>query len=108
MRNSRICRKVSVNYSNNTCEIKVSGAGDLKAKDLICRDIKANISGAGDLDMKGKAETGEYKVSGSGDIHAHATERLYARASGSGDIKYKGDPRNDTRSTGVGDIKRIK
>lgn len=112
----------------NTCEIKVSGAGDMKARDLVCRDIKANISGAGDLDLKGKAETGEYKVSGSGDlaaydfvvkdleckvsgsgdIHAYATENLYARASGSGDIKYKGNPRNDTRCTGAGDIKRVK
>lgn len=112
----------------NICEIKISGAGDMKASDLICRDIQVSISGAGDLDLKGKAKTGAYKVSGSGDldaydfiveelecrvsgsgdIHAHATEKLYARASGAGDIKYKGDPRNDTRSSGGGEIKRVK
>ncbi|WP_308550418.1 head GIN domain-containing protein [uncultured Parabacteroides sp.] len=112
----------------NACEIKVSGAGDMEAKDLICGNIKAGVAGAGDLNLKGKAEKGEYKVSGSGDIsaygfivkdlsckvsgsgdiEAYATETLEASASGSGDICYKGNPKANTRCSGAADITRVK
>lgn len=96
----------------NTCAIKVSGAGNLRINDLNCQNIQVNISGAGDLKLKGSAQTGEYKasgsgdisaydfvvadlkcrVSGSGDIKAYATNSIDANASGSGDIKYRGNP----------------
>lgn len=112
----------------NACEIKVSGAGDMEAKDLICTNIKVGVTGAGDLKLKGKAEKGEYKVSGSGDVSAYgfilkdlsckvsgsgdlsayATGTLEASASGSGDISYKGNPKANTRCSGAADITRVK
>lgn len=108
------------------CRIAVSGAGDMKASDLICEEIKCQVSGAGDIDLKGKASQGSYgvsgsgdikayefqvgklscAVSGSGDIKAYATETLDASASGSGDIKYKGNPAANTRVSGSADIEK--
>lgn len=108
------------------CRISVSGAGDMKASDLICEEIKCQVSGAGDIDLRGKADQGIYRVSGSGDIKAyefmvgklscavsgsgdikaHATETLDASASGSGDIKYKGNPATNTHISGSADIEK--
>lgn len=110
------------------CLIGVSGAGDLKGGNLICKEIKCRVSGSGDIELNGKADQANYAVSGSGDIKAFdfevrqlkcavsgsgdikafATETLDASASGSGDIKYKGNPEANTRVSGSSDIERVR
>lgn len=111
----------------NNCKIMVSGAGNVVVDDLNCTNIDCKVSGAGDIDLKGNAVDGVFKVSGSGDIKAYGfevkrldcavsgsgdvkvyvTEKLDARASGSGDIQYKGNPSAKTRVSGSGDINRV-
>lgn len=110
------------------CKINVNGAGDLAIEDLQCADLQVEISGAGDVKLKGKVQNGKYEVSGagdlsaygcvvenlecevhgSGDILAHATQTLKAEASGAGDILYKGNPKANVETSFAGTIKKVK
>jgi hypothetical protein len=107
--------------------VSISGAGDLIAEQLACKELACNISGAGDIALKGKADRARFTVSGAGDIKAYdlivkyleckvsgsgdakimATETLDATVSGTGDIRYKGNARANTRISGFGDIKKV-
>ncbi|MDR1161323.1 MAG: DUF2807 domain-containing protein [Tannerellaceae bacterium] len=107
--------------------IRISGAGDLIAEELACKELETNISGAGDIVLKGKADKARFTVSGAGDIKAYdfmvkdleckvsgsgdakitATETLNATVSGTGDIRYKGNARANTRVSGFGDIRKV-
>jgi hypothetical protein len=136
--NSRNISKVKVNGSGNfymekevnagELEIRISGAGDVKADSLYCENLKLTISGAGDAEIKGAANSAEFHVSGAGDIKAFdylvnkldcsisgagdvetfVYESLNASISGAGDLKYKGDPEKVTyRVSGAGDIRKV-
>ncbi len=107
-------------------KIRISGAGDLVADDLACNTIECNVSGAGDITLRGRADKGKFtvsgagdikaydfpvvdlecKVSGSGDVKVNATGTLDASVSGVGDIHYKGNAKANTRVSGFGDIKK--
>jgi hypothetical protein len=107
--------------------VGISGAGDLIAEQLTCKEVECNISGAGDIALKGKADRARFTVSGAGDIKAYdlivkyleckvsgsgdaritATETLDATVSGTGESRYKGNARANTRVSGFGDIKRV-
>lgn len=109
-------------------KVDLSGAGDIEVKNLICDTFDGLIRGAGDLDLKGKAERATYYVSGAGDVNAYefavkdlackvsgagdlkvyATEYLDATVSGTGDIHYKGNPQTKTKVSGFGDIEKVK
>lgn len=110
------------------CELTSSGASDTKFSNLNCKTIEVISSGASDVHLKGKADIGEFNVSGSSDINGydfilkelsckasgssdiktHVTDRLEARASGSSDIKYKGDPKTNTDASSASDIDRVR
>lgn len=110
------------------CALSSSGASDTKFSNLNCRTIEVESSGASDVYLKGKADTGEFKVSGSSDINGYdfilkelickasgssdiktyVTDRLEAQASGSSDIKYKGDPKANTNASSASDIDRVR
>ncbi|WP_195280855.1 GIN domain-containing protein [Parabacteroides johnsonii] len=110
------------------CKMKASDTGKLKVTDLQCRHMNAVIKGCGVLELKGKAQTGKYKVgdagelksygfiteelnchvSGAGEGKVHVTEMLEGNVSGSGRLKYKGFPRSDVRCTEAGRTKRVK
>ncbi|MDR0749001.1 MAG: DUF2807 domain-containing protein [Tannerellaceae bacterium] len=107
--------------------VSISGAGDLIAEELACKELECNISGAGDIALKGEADRARFSVSGAGDIKAYdlivkylecrvsgsgdakimATETLDATVSGTGDIRYKGNARANTKVSGFGDIKKV-
>ncbi|WP_455639093.1 head GIN domain-containing protein [Parabacteroides sp.] len=111
----------------NLCKINLSGASDLKIKDLECDRIESRSSGSSDIKMAGKANEGEYRCSGSSDIKSydfvvkklkcsasgssdiltHVTDYLDASASGSSDIKYKGNPEVKKSSSGSSDIDHV-
>ncbi|MDR3142798.1 MAG: DUF2807 domain-containing protein [Tannerellaceae bacterium] len=119
---------VKINHSAQIEQfsVSISGAGDLIAEELACKELECNISGAGDIVLKGKADRARFavsgaadvkaydlivkylecKVSGSGDAKIMATETLDATVSGTGDIRYKGNARASTRVSGFGDIKK--
>lgn len=112
----------------NQLGVTVKGAGDLKAENLHCRDLNLNISGAGDVDLKGEAQKAVYMVKGAGDIDAFnfKVNSLVIDLSGAGDIKcnaselsienkgagnvaYKGNPViKQISSSGVGTVKSVK
>lgn len=105
-------------------EINASGASDLTAQNVVCGKIGVSASGASDVTLKGKAEEGEYKASGSSDIsaygmivknleckasgssdiQAYASGVLNASASGSSDILYKGNPKAEVHASSSSDI----
>ncbi len=91
----------------NELDIKVSGSGDVKANNIICRYLNAEISGSGDITMKGKSEYASYRVSGSGDVNAYnfIVNNAECRVSGSGDIKVYAREKLDARASGSGDIR---
>ncbi|MDR1203414.1 MAG: DUF2807 domain-containing protein [Tannerellaceae bacterium] len=120
---------VKINHSAQIerFNVSISGAGDLIVEELVCKELESNISGAGDIVLKGKADKARFTVSGAGDIKAYdfivkeleckvsgsgdakimATETLNATVSGAGDIRYKGNARANTRVSGFGDIKKV-
>ncbi|MCD8264733.1 MAG: DUF2807 domain-containing protein [Tannerellaceae bacterium] len=101
---SDVMMKQRADYSD--VKIRVSGSGDFIADNFNCRNLEATVSGSGDIKLKGKAETGNFSASGSGDIKVYVTESLSATASGSGDIRYKGNPTVDSKVSGSGSVKK--
>lgn len=108
-------------------KIELSGSGDIVLTDILCRHLTGNLTGSGDIRLKGQAEEGAYQltgsgdikafdclvgklachITGSGDIRAHATNKLINSITGSGDIVYKGTPRIDCSITGSGKIRSL-
>lgn len=87
-------------------EFSVSGSGDIKFSNLACDELKCQVSGSGDINLKGKADQADYSVSGSGDITAFdfAPKNLRCSVSGSGDAKVYATNRMDLSVSGSGDI----
>jgi Putative auto-transporter adhesin, head GIN domain len=67
---------------------KISGSGDVRTFDFICDDIKANVTGSGNMDLS-------------------PVKTLDATISGSGDITYKGDPSVNSQVTGSGRVRKF-
>jgi Putative auto-transporter adhesin, head GIN domain len=67
---------------------KISGSGDVRTFDFICDDIKASVTGSGNMDL-------------------NAVKTLDANISGSGDITYKGNPSVNSQVTGSGRVKKF-
>ena len=66
--------------------VKVSGASELNAKDLVCQDVDVRGSGASEIEI-------------------HATENLSVSASGATEIDVYGGPKTNKMSTsGASDI----
>jgi hypothetical protein len=137
--NSKNLRKVNVLGSGDVLlekavnagdmEISITGSGDVKTDSLYCETIKVRITGSGDVTLKGAANRADFKVTGSGDIHAfdylvqeldgsvagsgdiraYVYKKINASVSGSGDIQYKGNPESvNTQVSGSGDITKVK
>ncbi len=69
-------------------DIKISGAGDVDTTDLKAKDVKVNISGAGNAEV-------------------YAEDSLRGRISGVGNLTYYGDPEDtNTSVSGLGNIKK--
>lgn len=105
----------------------ISGASDMVADNLVCEKMDCGISGAGDFNLKGKADKAKFRISGAGDLEAfdfevkdlecsvsgagdldvYATGTLNASVSGTGDIRYKGNATANTHVSGLGDIRKV-
>jgi hypothetical protein len=106
--------------------ISLAGSGDVTAASLNARELALRISGSGDMQLGGKAESLQVRISGSGDVKAGSfeTERaqvsiagsggvtLWAKQSlevsvaGSGDVRYYGDPTVAKKIAGSGSVRR--
>jgi len=97
--------EISLNLEVTAVNGTVTGSGEIT---LIGKANKVNftVTGSGDIDAGDiKADTGEAKITGSGDIVMNTSENLNASITGSGDIICKGKPEKQiTKVTGSGDI----
>lgn len=88
-------------------QVRASGASDIKISGSAER---ANIDMSGASDFKGydfKIENCKAEISGAGDMQIHVSKELEAQASGASSIKYKGDPSvTKSESSGASSIKK--
>lgn len=97
----------------NRLTVRNSGSGHIDMTDIVSTsEVEITLTGSGDINIWGKALSGEFVLSGSGDLYAQdfrmdrctainsgsgdiycfASDYLNAKVSGSGDIFYSGDP----------------
>lgn len=113
--------------TGSTLEAEVSGSGNLRINNLEFEHIDANISGSGEIVLKGQAQTieanvsgsgnlyaenclvedADIQVSGSGDVKCYVTGHLHVHVSGSGNVGYKGNPSLDSQVSGSGSVYKI-
>jgi hypothetical protein len=105
--------------------VTVAGSGDIHVTGLTAGEMGAEVTGSGDITLKGAADRLRARITGSGDLRAgdlaakdvqvtvtgsgaatvRAGERLEASVTGSGDVHYYGNPSQVRKSvTGSGDI----
>jgi hypothetical protein len=108
--------------------LKLSGSGKIYA-DVVCNKIKTEISGSGEMTLKGAATESNLEISGSGHLYAFdlmtqiakteisgsgdaeitSVSELNAKISGSGSVVYKGNPPTlNKKVTGSGTIEPAK
>ncbi len=122
---SRGCRiEITINSLE---EIELNGSGDIVIENLNSERFFYDLSGSGDLVVRGNAGEVEISVKGSGDVNArdlvardafvrimgsgdvevHATESFDGSVYGSGDIRYYGNPSHtSSHVAGSGKIKK--
>ena len=88
-------------------EVNLSGSGNIKLKGTV-NNLDVSVTGSGDIEAFGlEAETVEARVTGSGDIEVAVERKLEARVTGSGDIEYDAIGENlniNSKVTGSGDV----
>lgn len=95
-----------INPSGSTFTVTQSGSGDVTLENLSTQLFIANISGSGDLLAKGKADTLEANLSGSGGLDTGLTlcKTARAKSTGSGDLKINASTTLDVALSGSGDV----
>jgi hypothetical protein len=111
----------------NEMELRLSGSGNINAKDLSCDEVSSAISGSGNIDITGSAdemsiaisgsgncnadeletEETDVKISGSGNCKVNATKELIVSVSGSGSVFYTGNPVIDASISGSGKVRKL-
>jgi hypothetical protein len=112
--------------NSNELEMRVSGSGTIKVKELKGEELEVAISGSGSIYLGGTAEelgisisgSGRLKagglqvdecdarISGSGSCEVDATGELDASISGSGRVTYFSSPQVDASVSGSGKVKK--
>jgi len=79
-------------FSTNDLELKVSGSGSLEIEADAKGEMSANVSGSGDLSVKGSCQSFDSGVSGSGKVNVNATiaGKTDVSVSGSGKVVASG------------------
>jgi hypothetical protein len=104
--------------------VSISGRGRIVANRVDAKSFAVKISGAGGVELGGKAESLDITISGSGSVNSlrvpvraaeveltgsgkvfvHATDRLVANIVGNGAVEYAGNPHVMKRITGAGRV----
>lgn len=112
--------------SNESVVIELSGSSDAEMQ-LKAPRIKADLTGAGSVKLKGEtkdleldgtgssslkclemmAENVEVDITGSGNAEVFASVKLDISVTGSGSVKYKGSPAVSQKISGSGSVKKI-
>jgi len=109
--------------NSNQFEMKINGSGNAKVK-YDGPKLILSINGSGNIDAVGATTNGAYyingsgsieandveanivhaDINGSGNIHAHVVQQLFADIDGSGSIYYSGNPEVNTTISGSGKV----
>ncbi|MCX6315810.1 MAG: DUF2807 domain-containing protein [Bacteroidetes bacterium] len=109
--------------SKERISIRISGAGDMNLN-LDAPVVKASLSGAGEITLKGRTrdfevsgsgssnincyelltENTSVQISGAGDAKVFASVKLVVNVSGAADVRYKGNATVEKRISGAGSV----
>ena len=113
--------------SGDVLDLGISGSGNIKVFEADFNQIKARITGSGDMVVSGKADaldcsitgsgnldaldcpvlTAKVNLSGSGDVRLEVSESLDVTITGSGNVDYRGDAQVTSTITGSGKVRKI-
>ncbi|MDF2191118.1 head GIN domain-containing protein [Paraflavitalea sp. CAU 1676] len=86
----------------------VSGSGTIQVNSGVAKTGNFEVSGSGNMEMLGVGfEKVEAHISGSGNIKATVSQELKAHISGSGSVYYKGSPVVESHVSGSGSVKKV-
>ena len=128
-RNTSINTNKPINYKltvKDLSTLEVSGSGNVEAKDINTDELAVTIGGAGDVEIRGSADSQEVEISGSGEYRAgdleskeatidvrgsglatvNVSDELEAEVSGSGSVEYIGDPMVQQEVSGAGEVRK--
>jgi hypothetical protein len=128
-RNTSINTIKPINYKLTVKDLntlEVSGSGDVEAEDINTDELAVTIGGAGDVEIRGSADSQEVEISGSGEYKAgdleskeatidvrgsglatvNVSDELEAEVSGSGSVEYIGDPMVQQEVSGAGEVRK--
>lgn len=128
-RNTSINTNKPINYKLTVKDLntlEVSGSGNVEAKDINTDELAVTIGGAGDVEIRGSADSQEVEISGSGEYKAgdleskeatidvrgsglatvNVSDELEAEVSGSGSVEYIGDPMVQQEVSGAGEVRK--
>ena len=128
-RNTSINTNKPINYKlavKDLNTLEVSGSGNVEAKDINTDELAVTIGGAGDVEIRGSADSQEVEISGSGEYRAgdleskeatidvrgsglatvNVSDELEADVSGSGSVEYIGDPMVQQEVSGAGEVRK--
>jgi hypothetical protein len=87
--------------------VTISGMGDVDVSGT-ADSLKVQISGAGNYKGAGlKTSQADAQISGTGDATIWAIDSLNARISGAGSVNYYGSPRVNQTISGIGSVKSL-
>lgn len=112
--------------SADRLEIDLSGASHARLE-LNALAVKAELSGAGSIDLRGEtkeldidgsgssdircmglmAENVDVDISGAGDAEVFASVKLDVHVSGAGDVRYKGNAAVNQNISGAGSVRKV-
>lgn len=119
--------KIEGGLKTTSLDLRLSGASDLKGELNIDGDLKANLSGASDMDVTGSAQNVTIDASGASDVKAYnfttntcnvdasgasgvritVDKELSAKLSGASNVSYKGAAViRDIKTSGASSISR--
>ena len=128
-RNTSINTTKPINYKLTVKDLntlEVSGSGNVEAEDINTDELAVTIGGAGDVEIRGSADSQEIEISGSGEYKAgdleskeatidvrgsglatvNVSDELEAEVSGSGSVEYIGDPTINQDVSGAGEVSK--
>lgn len=109
-------------------EARVAGSGSISATGIDAKKFDAHVTGSGDINITGKAESltasisgsgnidttklpvavADVRVTGSGNAKVNAMKSITATVTGSGDVHYAGNPSEvQEHVTGSGSVKKM-
>lgn len=91
--------------ATGTVEVEISGSGD-SYLDVEATDLEGKISGSGDMEYVGTVDRSDFRISGSGTIHAYELDaaECYATISGSGSMYVNVRNLLDVNISGSGNV----